>query len=93
MGRAALPKRIERGFGLVVEGARLGGLFAQAFDDVHWGFGHEGFVGKLAFGGGEALFVLGEVLGEPLTLRGDVDLPLVEDGDVEAGGAAGVVAG
>ena len=45
------------------------------------------------FGGGEALFVFGEVFGEALAFGGDVDLAFVDDGYVEVGGAAGVGAG
>jgi hypothetical protein len=55
----------------------------------------EGFysLASWAFGGGEAFFVFGEVFGEALALGGDVDGAFVEDGDVEASGAACVVAG
>ena len=79
-----MGRRVEGGFGFVVEGAGLGGLLAQAFDDVGGGFGHEGLVAELAFGGGKTFFILGEVFGEALALGGDVDLALVEDGYVEA---------
>ena len=34
-----LTESFEGGFGLVVEGAGFGGLFAQAFDDVGGGLG------------------------------------------------------
>ena len=44
-------------------------------------------------GGGEALFVFGEVFGEALAFGGDVDLAFVDDGYVEVCGGAGVVAG
>ena len=45
------------------------------------------------FGGFEALVEFGEVFFEALAFGGDVDLALVDDGDVEVGGGAGVVAG
>ena len=44
-------------------------------------------------GGGEALFVFGEVFGEALAFGGDVDLAFVDDGYIEVGGGAGVGAG
>jgi hypothetical protein len=57
------------------------------------GFAGELFVGEAGVVGGEDFFESGEVFGEALALSRHVDLALVDDGDVEAGGAAGVVAG
>src|ERR1035437_10650296 len=84
--KEGLAEGVEGGLGFVIEGAGFGGLLAQAFDDVGGGFGHECFVAQAGFGGGEILFVFGEVFGEALALRGAVDLAFGEGGGVEACG-------
>ena len=48
---------------------------------------------EFAGGAGEVFLEFGEFFCEALALGGDVDLALVEDGDVEAGGGAGIGAG
>jgi hypothetical protein len=76
-------QRIEGGFGFVAQGEGLGGLFAEAIDNVRRGLGHEGFVGELTLAGGEVLLMFGELFGEALALGRDVDLALVEYSYVE----------
>ena len=79
--------------GLVAEGDKVGRLFAQAVYDVRGGLGGKAGIGEAGFVGGYLFVQPCEFFGEALALGGDVDLALVDDGDIEAGGRARIRAG